>query len=84
MAIAQKQQKVTFNLPSDLKEKLIEMKKEYGISLSAIYTEALKEYIRKKEKEKWRKAAQKAKNDYLDDKDLAEFSSIDGDEFYEY
>jgi len=38
-------EKVTFNLPKDLKQKIIDIKKEHNLSMSAIYVEAIKKYI---------------------------------------
>jgi predicted transcriptional regulator len=84
MAIISKQQKVTFNLPTELKERVEAVKREFGLSFSAIYTEAIEEYVRKKERQMWRKAAQKARKEYLENDELTQFSTLDGDGVYDY
>ena len=77
-------QKISFSISTKLKEKYDSFKDELDLSLSAMYREALEDYIKQKERERWRKAAQKAKQDYESNSELREFSLIDGDEFYEY
>ncbi|WP_456433121.1 type II toxin-antitoxin system CcdA family antitoxin [Nitratifractor sp.] len=56
-------EKVTFNLDRNLKEKVMALKKEMGVSLSSIYNEAIAEYLKRKELERWEKAASQAKVD---------------------
>ncbi len=77
-------QKISFSISTKLKEKYDSFKDELDLSLSAMYREALEDYIKQKERERWRNAAQKAKQDYESNAELREFSLIDGDEFYEY
>ncbi len=81
---SQQREKVTLTLPASLKRRLMKIKKQTGMSLSAIYTEALEEYITKQERRKWRDAAKKAKKHYLEDEKLRAWSSIDGEDFCEY
>lgn len=42
-------EKVTFNLPIELKAKVNELKNDLHTSLSSIYVEAIKEYVKKQE-----------------------------------
>ena len=56
-------EKVTFNLPTDLKQKIIDIKKEHNLSMSAIYVEAIKKYIEDLELKKWEDAVLKASKD---------------------
>ena len=56
-------EKVTFNLPKDLKQKIIDIKKEHNLSMSAIYVEAIKKYIEDLELKKWEDAVLKASKD---------------------
>ena len=76
-------EKVTFNIPSELKAQLVSLKNEMHVSLSAIYNEALTNYIKQKELEKWEKgAALAAKDDnYLK---LAEALDDTEDDLYAY
>jgi len=70
-------EKVTINIPSKLKKQLVSLKNEMHVSLSAICNEALINYIKQKELEKWEQGAVFASKDenYLklaeemDDKD---------------
>jgi post-segregation antitoxin (ccd killing protein) len=48
-------EKVTFNIPLELKEQVVALKTELNVSLSAIYNEAIANYIKQKELEKWQK-----------------------------
>lgn len=77
-------QKISFSIPSKLKEKFDGFKDELDLSLSAMYREALEDYIKQKERERWRKAASLARKDYESNSELTAFSAIDGDDFYEY
>ena len=56
-------EKVTFNIPIELKEQVIALKDELKVSLSAIYNEAIANYIKQKELEKWQKGVDMALND---------------------
>ena len=76
-------EKVTFNMPKDLKQDLVRLKNEMQVSLSTIYKNALIEYVKKQELKKWENGVIKAsKNkDYIaQSKSLAE----GGAELYEY
>lgn len=56
-------EKVTFNIPSELKEKVMLLKSELKVSLSSIYNEAIAEYLKQKELEKWQKGVSLALED---------------------
>jgi len=76
-------EKVTFNIPSELKAQLVSLKNEMHVSLSAIYNEALSNYIKQKELEKWERGASLASKDahYLK---LAEAMDEGEDDLYAY
>jgi len=76
-------EKVTFNIPVELKEQVIALKDELQVSLSAIYNEAIANYIQQKELEKWQKGVDMALQDkaYMD---LSEELGADSGEFYAY
>jgi len=59
----EKMEKVTFNMPSELKAKLTMIKEEMHISFSTLYNEALERFVKEKELEKWKKGAQLASKD---------------------
>ncbi len=82
MTARERYQKVTFQLPADLKESLNRLKEEMGVSLSAIYTEALREYVKKQEARRWREAALKARKEY--ETAPQALQNLDQDGFYEY
>ena len=76
-------EKVTFNLDKNLKEKVMALKKEMGVSLSSIYNEAIADYLKRKELERWEKAASQA----TEDREYRAFSEAVGEDdggVYEY
>jgi len=76
-------EKVTFNIPVELKEQVVALKEELHVSLSTIYNEAISNYIKQKELDKWQKGVSLA----LDDKeymDLTEELGSDTGDVYEY
>jgi len=72
-------EKVTFNMPTELKEQVMVLKNELKISLSSIYNEAIASYLKQKELDKWQKGVSKA----LQDKEYmaltSELGNDDGD-----
>jgi hypothetical protein len=76
-------EKVTFNIPSELKQEVVKLKNELNISLNAIYKNAISEYIKKQEVKRWEKSIDLATNnkEYLQ---LCEELSDAGVEVYEY
>ena len=76
-------EKVTLNIPSDLKKELQALKETQKVSLNTIYVEALRDYVKKQELQKWEEGAKKAaqNSEYLaESKELAN----GGVEFYDY
>jgi len=76
-------EKVTFNIPSELKEQVMALKDELKISLSSIYNEAIANYLKQKELENWQKGVSLA----LQDKEYMALSkelSNDNGDLYEY
>jgi predicted transcriptional regulator len=76
-------EKVTFNIPVELKEQVIALKDELKVSLSTIYNEAIANYIKQKELEKWQRGVDMALNDQEYMTLTKELGSDDGD-IYEY
>jgi predicted transcriptional regulator len=76
-------EKVTFNMPTELKEKVIALKDELKVSLSFIYNEAIANYLKQKELEKWEKGVVMALQDHEYMQYVQELSNDDG-ELYEY
>ena len=56
-------EKVTISVPSDLKKQVLSLKDELHTSISSIYKEAIEEYLKQKELQKWRTASTMASND---------------------
>jgi len=79
MVSAQKVEKITVTIPSELKERLVALKDELHLSVSAIYKEAVMLYIAKKEAELWGKGALIACAEYENNPDLKEWSEFAGD-----
>jgi len=85
MALSQNSsmEKVTFNIPTELKEQVIALKEDLQISLSAIYNEAIANYLKQKEIERWSQGVSMA----LKDKEymvLAQEMGNDNGDLYEY
>jgi len=76
-------EKVTFNMPLELKEQVIALRDELKLSLSAIYNEAISNYIKQKELEKWQKGVDMALHDEAYIALAKELGSESGD-LYEY
>ena len=55
--------KVTVTIPEDMFLQLNNLKKEFKLSMSAIYKEALEAYITQKEVERWERGALLASQD---------------------
>ena len=76
-------EKVTFNMPTELKEQVIALKEDLRISLSVIYNEAIVNYLKQKEIERWRRGVSMA----LEDKEymaLSKEMGSDNGDLYEY
>jgi post-segregation antitoxin (ccd killing protein) len=76
-------EKVTFNMPIELKEQVLALKDELKLSLSAIYNEAIANYIKQKELERWRRGVSLALKDkeYLS---LSKELGSDNGDIYDY
>jgi len=76
-------EKITFNIPLELKEQVVALKDELKVSLSSIYNEAIANYIQQKELEKWQKGVNLALKDQQYMALTKELGSDNGD-IYEY
>ena len=56
-------EKVTFNISTQLKEQVVQLKDELKVSFSSIYNEAIENYIKQKELERWKKGISMALKD---------------------
>ena len=79
----QKIEKVTFNIPSELKKDVVKLKDELKVSLNTIYKNALTEYVKKQERKRWEEATLKASQNKEYIKESKELADI-GVEIYEY
>ncbi|EQB34289.1 hypothetical protein M947_11670 [Sulfurimonas hongkongensis] len=76
-------EKVTFNIPSELKKDVVKLKEELKVSLNTIYKNAITEYVKRQELKKWEQGASKASQnkEYMSEcKNMAD----SGVNFYEY
>lgn len=76
-------EKVTFNIPVELKEQVVALKEELHVSLSTIYNEAITNYLKQKELDKWQKGVSLALQDteYMS---LTKELGSDAGDVYEY
>ena len=76
-------EKVTFNMPIELKEKVLALKEELNIPLSSIYNEAIANYIKQQELKNWEDGVNLAleDSDYL--KSIKD-NGLDSGDIYEY
>ena len=56
-------EKITFNMPVELKNQVMQLKDELKVSLSMICNEAVRSYVQQKELERWKTAAENAAKD---------------------
>ena len=56
-------EKITFNMPVELKNQVMQLKDELKVSLSMICNEAVRNYVWQKELERWKTAAENAAKD---------------------
>ncbi len=82
MTIA-KAEKITVTIPYELKEQLYALKNEFGTTMSAIYKEALRAYVKKKEEERWKKAVVLMEQEYENNPELTDWLDFEED-FYDY
>lgn len=76
-------EKVTFNIPSELKKDVVKLKNELKVSLNTIYKNAIAEYVKKQELKRWEQATIKASHNkeyIIQSKSIAN----SGVEVYEY
>ena len=71
-------EKITFNMPVELKNQVMQLKGELKVSLSTIYNEAVKSYVQQKELERWKRAADSAAKYKKYTADMKEFGNDDG------
>ena len=76
-------EKVSFNLPSDIKSEVVKLKKTMHVSLNTIYKTAIAEYVQRQEVKRWEEAAKLASKDKEYQKLCRELSETEED-FYEY
>jgi metal-responsive CopG/Arc/MetJ family transcriptional regulator len=77
-----KVEKITVTIPYELKEQLNALKNEFQTSMSAIYKEALRSYVKEKEREKWKRAAELMEKEYEHNPELADWIEFEED-FYD-
>jgi len=76
-------EKVSFNLPSDMKSEVVKLKETMHVSLNTIYKTAIAEYVQRQEVKRWEDAAKLAAQDKEYQKLSKELSETEED-FYEY
>ncbi|WP_152184425.1 hypothetical protein [Sulfurimonas indica] len=83
MTVKNTYEKVSFNLPTNLKKEVSKLKDELKVSLNSIYKTAIEEYVEKQELAKWEKGAKLASKNkkYLA---LCDELGETGGELYEY
>ena len=76
-------EKVTFNISHELKEQVVAIKDELHLSLSAIYNEAIAEYVKRQELKRWERGIAQALEDTEYQKLSRELGADTGD-VYDY
>jgi hypothetical protein len=72
-------EKTTLNMPIELKQKVLELKDELKLSMSAIYIQAIEEFVKKQEEQKWIKAAKIMKEEYENNPELKDWIEFEED-----
>jgi len=70
-------EKVTFNISSELKEKVTELKNELHLSMSAIFEEALTRFVAEQEHRKLEEAAKAMLDEYESNPEMKEWSDYE-------
>ena len=70
-------------IKEEQRKALVKIAKEENRSVSDIIREFLDKQLRLHEEQEMSKAAKLLKEDYLNDKELTIFTTLDGEEFYE-
>jgi len=78
-----KQEKITFNLPSDLKAEVVKLKDELSVSMNSIFSNAIDEYIKQMQRKKLRQEALDAVDEYKKNPERLELYNFE-EEIYEY
>lgn len=73
--------KLTITIPQDIDNKLNTYKKELGSSKNEIITIALKKFFKEKEKDKLINAVNIMQDEYKNNKELIEFTTLDSEDF---
>jgi len=76
-------EKVSFNLPTDIKSEVVKLKDSMKVSLNTIYKTAIAEYVERQELNKWKKGAEMASKDKEYNAFTKEWSNV-GLEVLEY
>ena len=76
-------QKITFNLPIELKEEVVKLKDTLHVSLNTIYKTAIIEYLERQEVKRWEDGAKKASLNDTYKSSTQELANT-GTELYEY
>ena len=76
-------EKVTFNIPRELKEQVVALKDELHLSFSAIYNEAIAEYVKRQELKRWERGIAQALED-TEYQALSHELGADAGDMYEY
>lgn len=76
-------EKVTFNIPTELKKRVVFLKNDMNISMSALYKEAIESYVRKKEIDRWEKATDIMSKEYEKNSQLKDWMEFEED-IYDY
>jgi predicted transcriptional regulator len=74
-----KAEKVTFNIPVELKNQVVQLKDELNISMSSIYIEAIKTYVQEQEKKRWQEAARLMSREYEENEELKDWNEFEED-----
>jgi len=81
--VANKAEKITVTIPYELKNQLYDLKNELHTTMSAIYKEALQDYLKRKEQEKWANAVNLMQEEYENNPELSDWQEFE-EEFYDY
>ena len=73
--------RITITIPKHINEELNSSKKELGYSKTEIIKMAIENFLKERKKEKLKKAVAIMENEYKNNKELTEFTALDGEDF---
>ena len=81
MKVSQNFERITISVPIEISGDIEKLQKELNVSKSELFKISFEKFAVDYKKQKLKKIAEMMKGEYLSNKELTTFTSIDGDDF---